>query len=95
MEPGLSAFNQNYPNPFNTETKIVYSFKKAGLVTITIYNHLGQPVKRLVEVQKPAGQYTVLWDGRNEEGALLPGGVYFYRIQTNEFVRTNKLILAK
>ncbi|MCH8011502.1 MAG: VCBS repeat-containing protein [Candidatus Marinimicrobia bacterium] len=93
--PKQYALYQNYPNPFNPETRIEYFLKKGGLVQITIYNQLGQFVRRLVNEQKPAGEHTVLWDGRNNEGVELGTGVYLYQLKTDKFVQTRKLILLK
>lgn len=93
--PEQYSLSQNFPNPFNPETRIEYSLKKGGLVQITIYNQLGQLVRRLVNEQKPAGEHTVLWDGRNNEGVQLGTGVYLYRLKTDKFVQTRKLIFLK
>ena len=85
--------SQNYPNPFNSETHIAYSLEKPGLVQVTIYNQLGQLVRRLIDELKPPGGHTVLWDGRNDGGLSLGAGVYLYQLRTNTFVQTKKLIL--
>ncbi|MCH8126515.1 T9SS type A sorting domain-containing protein [candidate division KSB1 bacterium] len=93
--PGQYTLSQNYPNPFNPETKIEYFLEKAGLVRITIYNQLGQLVRRLVNEQRPAGQHSILWNGRSNEGLHLISGVYLYRLKTDKFVQTRKLILLR
>ena len=93
--PEQYSLSQNYPNPFNPVTQIEYSLKTAGLVSITIYNQLGQIVRRLVNEQRPAGKHTVLWNGRSDEGLQLVSGLYLYRLKTDKFVQTRKLILLR
>ncbi|MGD1044890.1 MAG: T9SS type A sorting domain-containing protein [Bacteroidota bacterium] len=73
--PDVFALSQNYPNPFNPSTQIEYSLPNSGMVTLSVYNLLGQEVARLVNEQKEAGTYTVQWAPRN-----LASGVYIYRI---------------
>ena len=72
---------QNYPNPFNAGTEIRFQLPENCYVTLTIYNILGQTVKRLVEGERQASHYIIHWDGRNGEGNMLPSGVYFSRLQ--------------
>jgi len=86
---------QNYPNPFNPVTKIEFTipeFPKGanGLVTLKVYNILGNEVVTLVNEQKPAGSYEVEFDASS-----LPSGVYFYTLKTGSFSRTRKMILLK
>ena len=81
---------QNYPNPFNPSTKINFGLKKAGNVQITVYNILGNKVATLLNGYKPAGNHSVAFDA-----SRLSSGVYLYRIVTNEFVQTRKMILEK
>jgi hypothetical protein len=81
---------QNYPNPFNPSTKINFGLKKAGNVEITVYNILGNKVATLLNGYKPAGNYSVTFDA-----SKLSSGIYLYRIVTNEFVQTRKMILEK
>jgi hypothetical protein len=74
--PTVFELSQNYPNPFNPSTQIHYSLPQSGMVTLSVYNLLGQEVARLVNnEQKEAGTYTVQWAPRN-----LASGVYIYRI---------------
>lgn len=81
----------NYPNPFNPVTKIKYSLPVGSLVTLRIYNILGEEVSALVKNEyKPAGYYDVLFDGTN-----LPSGVYFYRIEAGMYVESKKMVLIK
>ena len=88
---------QNYPNPFNPSTKINFGLKKAGNVEITVYNILGNKVATLLSGYKPAGNHSVSFDASNLPAGRqgLSSGVYLYRIVTNEFVQTRKMILEK
>ena len=82
--------NQNFPNPFNPATRINYGVAKSGNVEISVYNILGNKVATLVNEFKPAGNYTVDFNA-----SKLSSGVYFYKIITNGFVQTKKMILEK
>jgi len=97
--PGSAPFTyslaQNYPNPFNPETSIQYSLAKAGKVTLTIYNVMGQKVRTLVDESKPAGKYTVSWNGRNDRNTPVSTGVYFYKINAGDFNQIKKLLFLK
>jgi len=81
---------QNYPNPFNPTTIIRYDVPKASSVTLTIYNMNGQVVERLVKQKQEPGFYSVNWDARN-----VSTGVYFYRIQADNFQQVRKMLLVK
>ncbi|RPI15437.1 MAG: T9SS C-terminal target domain-containing protein [Ignavibacteriae bacterium] len=83
--------SQNYPNPFNPETKISYSIPKSCTVSLIVYDLLGRVVMNLVnnEFLKP-GNYEVSFNGNN-----LASGIYFYRIVTDEFTQSRKMILIK
>jgi flagellar hook assembly protein FlgD len=68
---------QNAPNPFNPETQITYQWPEAGEVTLSIFNLLGQQIHTIVQAHKPAGTYTVIWNGRDAAGRSVSSGVYF------------------
>ena len=95
-KPEKLILKQNYPNPFNPTTKIEYTIPDVGisliksLVQLKIYDVLGREVVTLVNESKPAGTYSVIW---NAVG--MPGGIYFYRLQTGSFSETKKLVLMK
>ncbi len=86
---------QNAPNPFNPSTKIYYTLSEENLVIIKIYNILGQEVKTLVNGFLSPGLHSVIWDGRDRAGQLVPSGVYLYRIETKSFTKTIKMIMIK
>jgi hypothetical protein len=104
------SLSHNFPNPFNPETKIQYSLcsrqRKEGdgspfvvrgpiHTTLKIYNILGQLVKTLVDEPKEAGTYEVTWDGKDENGYQVTSGVYFYKLQAEDFIQTKKMVLIK
>jgi hypothetical protein len=82
--------DQNYPNPFNPGTSISYELPEASHVTLKVYNMIGREVSLLVNEEEPAGVHHVQFDAAN-----LSSGVYFYRIQTEHFGQTKKLILLR
>jgi hypothetical protein len=81
---------QNYPNPFNPNTVISYSIPEPALVTINIYNPLGEKIKTLVNKEQSAGKYQINFNGSN-----LPSGMYFYQIKTDKFEQTKKMLLLR
>ncbi|MFQ5604493.1 MAG: FlgD immunoglobulin-like domain containing protein, partial [bacterium] len=86
---------QNYPNPFNPETTIKYQIPKAENVKLEIYNIIGQKVATLVDKKQPAGFYSYTWDSKNDAGIQVASGIYLYRLQAGEFVKTHKLTLLR
>jgi hypothetical protein len=90
VTPVKYSLNQNYPNPFNPTTIISYNIPKAGLVTLKVYNLLGQLVKTLVNEEQSPGNYKINFDAGN-----LSSGVYFYRITSGDFSNVKKMLFIK
>ncbi len=88
--PSRFTLGQNYPNPFNPTTEIVYEVPAAGRIRLEVYSVNGQWVTTLVDKVQPGGQYTA----RFAAGSLA-GGVYFYRLITDQSVLQKKMILVK
>ncbi len=94
--PETFALAQNYPNPFNPTTQIQYSLPRASTVNLTVYNILGQQVRVLVhDVRKSAGIHQVEWDGRTDLGKRVSSGVYVYRLEVGEFLKSRKMMLLQ
>lgn len=85
----------NYPNPFNPETQIRFDLPEATHVSLKIYNSAGQIVRTLIDRAFQAGAFSVKWNARDDEGRLLPSGVYFYQIRAGSFQAQRKLLLLK
>ncbi|MBL1214561.1 MAG: T9SS type A sorting domain-containing protein [Ignavibacteriae bacterium] len=93
--PKEYSLEQNYPNPFNPSTTISFKLPQAGKVSLTVHNILGELVKTLINSEQSAGTKQVIWNGINESGVPVSSGIYFYRLQTNSFVSTKKMMLMK
>jgi hypothetical protein len=93
--PDATFLAQNYPNPFNPITTIAFSIKESGHVSLRIYDAAGRLVTTLVNESRPAGSYSTEWNGRGAEVTPAASGVYFYRLITNEFEETRKMILLR
>jgi len=93
--PRTFALHQNYPNPFNAATVIKYDLPRASDVRIDVYNVLGQRVVTLVDGQQNAGFHEIVWNSTNEDGGTVASGVYFYRIQAEDFTQSKKMVLLK
>ena len=94
------ALLPNYPNPFNPETWIPYQLAAASPVRIHIYGSIGKRVRTLDLGQQPAGVYhtrnrAAYWDGRNEQGERVATGIYFYRLETDDFTATKRMVIVK
>jgi hypothetical protein len=88
--PLTYSLSQNYPNPFNPVTKISYALPKSGLVTLRVYDILGREVATLVNEVKTAGNFTVDFNASS-----FSSGAYFYRLESNGFVDTKKMMVIK
>jgi hypothetical protein len=94
--PGYFTLQQNYPNPFNPTTTIEYKVHKAGQIILSVFNIRGQTVKILADREVYAGfQGTAVWDGTDMWGKKVASGVYFYRIQQKNFIKTHKMMLIR
>jgi sugar lactone lactonase YvrE len=93
--PSEFSLGQNVPNPFNPTTQISYALPRAGAMSLVIYNLLGQQVRVLEEGDRPAGMHRRVWDGRDDYGRELASGVYFYRLVSQGWVETRRMLLLK
>jgi photosystem II stability/assembly factor-like uncharacterized protein len=88
--PSAYKLDQNYPNPFNPSTNIGYSVPKSSHVNISVYDALGRKVETLIDEKKDAGNYEAQWNA-----SKYSSGLYFYKMQTEGYTETKKMILTK
>ncbi len=88
--PSRFQLSQNYPNPFNPTTLVNYAVAKDGIVNITVYDVLGREVATLVNKFERVGNYSISFDASH-----LNSGVYLYRIRTENYTDTKKMVLIK
>ena len=93
--PREFSLGQNYPNPFNPSTSIRYDVPATANVSLLVYDILGRNVRTLLNKQHNAGSYSVEWDGKNADGALVTSGIYFYRLEAGQFAITKKMVLLR
>ncbi|NIR51893.1 T9SS type A sorting domain-containing protein [candidate division KSB1 bacterium] len=97
--PEKFRLKQNYPNPFNPTTTIRYTIPRveesAPRVLIEIFNLGGQKIRALVNREMPPGEYSVVWDAKDDFGNLVGSGVYVYRMRVQDFVSSQKMIFLK
>jgi hypothetical protein len=92
--PSAYALEQNSPNPFNPYTTIRAAMKDGGEYALTIYNIVGENI-RAYRGHHEAGVVELIWDGRDENGAVMPSGIYLYRFRAAAFSDTKKMMLVK
>jgi hypothetical protein len=86
---------QAYPNPFNPTTTLRFSTAQAGMVSLDLYDLQGRRVRTLLHAVRPAGDHQEIWDGRDDQGHLLPSSLYFARLKADKRHETLKLMLVK
>ena len=91
----VTELKGNYPNPFNPTTTIGFSINDPGRVTLTIYNMKGQMVKTLVDANMVRDNHTVIWNGTDNNNSKVTSGIYFYKMITERYTSTKKMILMK
>lgn len=98
----LAILQQNSPNPFSLRealsggsTEIRFTLKKAASVQLTIYNLLGEEVRRLLNTSLAPGAHHLRWDGMNEKGTPVSAGIYFYQLRADKFTATRRLVMSR
>jgi len=89
------ALKQNYPNPFNPITTIVYDVPKESHITLTVYDLMGRVVKELVSDRINAGTHHIIWNGTDAYGQSVASGMYLYRLKSDNYIKTKKLVMLK
>lgn len=93
--PLANRLFQNYPNPFNPATAIDYSVAAPCRVEVAVYDAGGRRIRTLVSESKAPGAYKVFWNGRNDRGALVATGIYFYRARIGAYSDVRKMVLLR
>lgn len=95
QQPSYFGLKQNFPNPFNPNTKIRYSISSPGQVSIKIYDISGQLIKEINKEHYQAGEFEVVWEGKNNFGEKVSSGSYFYQLVIGNHSEAKKMILLK
>jgi Peptidase family C25/Propeptide_C25/FlgD Ig-like domain/Peptidase family C25, C terminal ig-like domain len=93
--PLTTSLTGCYPNPFNPETTISFQLSTASPVTLEVYNVRGQLVKTLVHDFRQPGNYDITWNGVDNNKQTVSSGVYFYKMQADDYIQTRKMLLLK
>ncbi len=93
--PQQFVLRQNCPNPFNPVTTISYTLKRALVIRIDVFDVRGKLVRSLYNGQKTSGEHSIYWDATDNHGNLLPSGIYYYRLSSEDVTQTKKLIYLK
>jgi len=98
--PAKTQLLPNYPNPFNPETWIPFELHQNTNISLTIFNLIGNQVRRIDLGYTQLGKYAsrdkaIYWDGKNDNGEKVASGTYFYTIHTNDYTQTKKMVILK
>ena len=98
-QPDSYSLSQNSPNPFNSETQINYRLSENAHVKINIFDSKGEKIKTVLNQKQTSGDYTLRWNGLDENGKRMASGVYFYQMEAhndnNQFKQTRKMLMLK
>ena len=93
--PNKFELKSNYPNPFNPTTNIIFSIPNNSNVRLDIFNSLGQLVRTLVDQNYASGNYTTIWNARDDFGNKVNSGVYIYRLVSGNKIESKRMVLMK
>ena len=93
--PTTTNLYQNYPNPFNSSTIIKYQIPIKSNVILKVYDVLGKEIRELLNKEMSSGEYELVWNGTNNNNAMVESGMYFISMQTSNYRKTIKTILLK
>jgi len=93
--PDKFIIKQNFPNPFNPLTTISFKIPLESIVSLTIYDIQGKVVRKLVHRSRLVGSHNMVWDATNDKGLAVSAGMYFYRLEFDDVVKTMKMLLVK
>jgi len=89
------SLQQNNPNPFNPATRIVYSLAEERHVIISVIDSKNEKICFLTDEVQPAGEYSIIWYGVDENAYAVKSGVYYCRLEAGDFIETQKMILRR
>ena len=95
LPPKPLTLYQNFPNPFNPTTSVAFFLPAGGPVTLRVYDVGGRLVRTLVDAAMPVGRHVAEWNGRNDRGAAVSSGVYYYRLHANKKTITKKMVVLR
>jgi photosystem II stability/assembly factor-like uncharacterized protein len=95
VDPVRSGSINCYPNPFTEESTIKYRISVPGNVKLEIYSNTGQKIRTLVNEAKTLGEYSVSWNGKNEQGQVVLSGTYLEILKTEKFIQTAKILFVR
>ena len=95
VSPEVFQLYQNWPNPFNSQTKIQFDLKKQSYISVVIFDVNGRRLKTVYQGNQGPGQYSLVWDGKDENGSVVCSGVYYYRLETDYFNDIKSMVLLK
>jgi hypothetical protein len=93
--PRVLDLQDNYPNPFNPTTTIGFGLPQQERVVLEIFDIKGRLISRLVNETRPAGFYSVVWNGTDDAGTPVASGVYYYRLAAGDLTRAKQMVLLK
>ena len=93
--PESYVLHQNYPNPFNPSTRIDYDLPQDGFVKISVLDIIGREVSTILDIEQTAGLKSITWSGTDDQGKMLPSGVYICLLRTNDHASARKMILLR
>jgi hypothetical protein len=93
--PNTFSLSPNYPNPFNSNTLIVFTLDKDQYASLMVYDLQGRKIRSLVANNLTAGEYNIIWDGRDNTGVDVVSGIYYYRLSASDRSITNKMLLLR
>jgi subtilisin family serine protease len=93
--PAIMSLSQNLPNPFRGTTGISYTLPKDSDVVLQIYNVAGRLVRTLVNGKQPAGEWTIVWDGKDDDAQSVSNGVYFYSLKAGGKTIGKRMVLIQ
>ncbi|RKZ31697.1 hypothetical protein DRQ36_01110 [bacterium] len=93
--PKEFALHNNIPNPFNPATTIKFDLPEDAVCDLAVFNINGRKVRTLVSEDLKAGYHKVVWNGADDSGRILPGGIYFYRLRAGDFSAQRRMMFVK